>query len=749
MTWKQIPANQPYNRRIWEEELASFLPERIFDVHSHILDDATIPGSGTFSCAGHPMRAYGAQELLADYAAALPGKHVQAMCFGFPDPSYDFDRNNNYVATVCDKQKLFPLRLFDPQNDTPELLRKDLAAGRFVGLKPYPDYVRGDLSQATIHQMLPDWGMEIANEFGSIIMLHIPRPQRLADPLNQQQLIDICSRYPRARVILAHIGRAYFLKNAVGNIAPLAHLPNLYVDLAMVNHWEVMEHLFSIFPRDRILYGSDMPIAIAPGKSVEINDQYTYVTPVPWKLSISDDHGKLQFTSFLYEELRAIKHAVERMKLPRSFVEDLFYGNAQRLLARDEAPHSRGSGARSSERWARRLHDVMPWGSSTCSKAARLMPEEPGVIVRGKGCRVWDADGREYIDFRNSLGPVTLGYGFGPVDEAIRCQLEQGIAFGHPHPLECEVAEMIRDAVPSAQKVRFLKTGGEAVAACIRLARHATGRQHVIQIGYNGWLNSLSAGGRVLPGRSAADAPPGVPQCLSELHHACPWNDIESVRLVMERFSGDVAAVVVAADYADIASGKDFYPAVRRLTREQGTLLVLDEIVTGYRIAIGGVQEYFGISPDLSIFAKGIANGMPLSAYAGRADVMDKLKEVVITSTLGGETLSLAAAKAALEFYRTNDVVGYLWRMGERMWKGFNNLAARHKLPIQARGFWPCPQIVFGPGSAEDIPDRFFRAAYRRGVSLYNVSYVNFSHTEADVDEALDRLDQACGDVKK
>lgn len=746
MTWKQTPANQPHNRRIWEEELESFLPERIFDVHTHILDDGTIPNSGTFSCAGHLMGSYSAQELLADYAAALPGKHVQAMCFGFPDPSYDFARNNNYVATVCNHQDLFALRLFDPKNDTPELLRKDLAAGRFVGLKPYPDYVRGDLAQAAIHQMLPDWAMQIADDLGSIIMLHIPRPQRLADPVNQEQLIDICSRYPRARVILAHIGRAYYLKNAVGHIAPLAHLSNLYVDLAMVNHWEVMEHLFAIFPRDRILYGSDMPIAIAPGKSVEINDQYTYVTPVPWKLSISDDHGKLQFTSFLYEEIRAIKHAVERMKLPRSFVEDLFYGNAQRLLGRVEAPRSR---AHSSDEWARRLHDVMPWGSSTCSKAARLMPEEPGVIVRGKGCRVWDADGREYIDFRNSLGPVTLGYGFAPVDEAIRQQLERGIAFGHPHPLECEVAEMIRDAVPSAQKARFLKTGGEAVAACIRLARHVTGRQHVIQVGYNGWLNSLSVGGRQLPGKSVKVVPPGVPQCLSELHHACPWNDIEAVRLVMEHFSGEVAAVVVAADYADIAAGKDYYPALRRLTQEQGTLLVLDEIVTGYRIAIGGVQEYFGVSPDLSIFAKGIANGMPLSAYVGRAEVMDQLKEVVVTSTLGGETLSLAAAKAALDVYRTHDVVGHLWRIGQRMWQGFNSLVAAHKLPIEAKGFWPCPQVVFGLGSGEGLPDRFYRAAYRRGVSLYNVSYVNFSHKEADVDEALDRLNQACGDLKK
>lgn len=332
MTWKQTPANQPDNRRIWEEELAAFLPERIIDVHTHLWDRGTIPNDGTFSCAGHAIHAYPAEELLADLSAALPGKRCQAVCFGFPSPAYDFARNNRYVASACNHQDLFPFRLLDPQTDTPESLRQQMIDGRFLGLKPYPDYVRGDLSQATVHQMLPDWAMEVANDLGSVIMLHIPRPARLADPLNQEQVIDLCTRYPRVKIILAHVGRAYFLKNALGHIAPLAHLPNLYMDLAMVNHWEVMEHLFQTFPHEHILFGSDLPFAIAPGKSVEINDQYTYVTPVPWKLSISDDHGKILFTSFLYEELRAIRHAVERSGLPRSFVEGLFYRNAQRLL---------------------------------------------------------------------------------------------------------------------------------------------------------------------------------------------------------------------------------------------------------------------------------------------------------------------------------------------------------------------------------------------------------------------------------
>jgi len=299
------------------------------------------------------------------------------------------------------------------------------------------------------------------------------------------------------------------------------------------------------------------------------------------------------------------------------------------------------------QQWFERLQRIMPYGSSTCSKRARYRPEEPGVIVRGKGCRVWDADGNEYIDFRNSLGPITLGYQFPAVDEAIRRQLENGIIFGHPHPLECEVAELLCEVVPCAEQARFLKTGGEAMAACIRLARHVTGRDHVIQIGYNGWLNSLAARGRILPGQTVDSAPAGVPACLAALHHACSWNDMEGVRQAFADYPGEIAAVCVASTYSSTTEGQTFYPALRQLTEEQGSLLVYDEIVTGFRIAIGGAQEYFGVTPDLAVFAKGIANGMPLSAYVGKREIMQQMDKVTVSSTYGGESLSLAAAKAA------------------------------------------------------------------------------------------------------
>ncbi len=392
--------------------------------------------------------------------------------------------------------------------------------------------------------------------------------------------------------------------------------------------------------------------------------------------------------------------------------------------------------------YLQRLRRIMPWGNSTCSKAAVWPPEEPAVLVRGRGCRVWDADGREFIDFKNALGPVTLGYAFAAVDAAIRRQLENGILFSAPHPLEVETAEQLSSLVPWLEQVRFLKTGGEAMAACFKIARAYTGRERILQIGYNGWLNSLAGGAAVLPGRPAAAVPCGVPEALSQLHAALPWNRADEVATVLERHAGEVAAIAVAMDYPGAAAGKMFYPELRRLADQHGCLLIFDEIVTGFRLAHGGVGEYFNVRPDLAVFAKGIANGMPLSAYGGRREVMAVLERAIVSSTYGGETLSLAACSAVLSFYRDHDVIGHLWRTGRRMWDGVEELFRRYGVPARPAGLAPVRFFQWEPGQ-EAVRERVMRAFFRAGVLLYNGGYVNYSHTDDDIDEALSRMEGA------
>lgn len=379
-------------------------------------------------------------------------------------------------------------------------------------------------------------------------------------------------------------------------------------------------------------------------------------------------------------------------------------------------------------------------GSSTLSKAPRLAPEEPSTIVRGQGCRVWDDQGREFIDYRYGLGPVTLGYCHPVVDAAVRDQLTRGMVFGQPTPLEESTAELFCSLVPAAEQVRFLKTGGEANAAIMRIARAVTGRDHVVQIGYQGWVNALAKGGQVLPG-ATADALPGVPADLAALHHPVGWEDRDTLAQVLA--DHDVALVIVSADYVGLPDSLEWYRHLREVTTAHGALLAYDEIVTGFRVATGGVQEWTGVLPDLCVFAKGVANGMPLSVFGGRADLMAGVDDgsIAISSTFGGEALSLAAATAVMTMYRDEAVCDQLWAKGTTLWDGVRDRIAAQGAPFTVRGLPVCPQLGLEPGTDPAVWERFLRGMYAQGISLYNVSYVNLSHDDEAIEATIAAAD--------
>lgn len=330
----QTPQFKEQSRRIFAQEFQDFLPDEILDFHVHVFDRASAPTKEPFNAGGEVRDHYTYDQLQCDLADVYPGRRTAAVCFGIPHVDSDLAANNRYVAAVPDPDRFFALRLFDPHEADHQAVIAELAGGSFRGIKPYVGYPRKpDVNQVEIHDMIPAWIMHAVNDLGQIVMLHIPRKGRLADPLNQRQLVELATSYPKAKIVVAHIGRAYYLKNVLGYLDALKPFDNLYFDLTMVNHWEVIEHLFQTIPAHRILYGTDIPIALAPGKSVEINDQYSYVTPQPWDLSITDTARRITFTSFLYEELRAIKHAVRRCRLSHEFVEGVFSKNGRALLA--------------------------------------------------------------------------------------------------------------------------------------------------------------------------------------------------------------------------------------------------------------------------------------------------------------------------------------------------------------------------------------------------------------------------------
>jgi hypothetical protein len=342
-------AERDYNRKVFDEELNDFIPEKVFDAHVHVVGPNGLPSDRPFSCGGVPLTGYSYGELSADLAMAFPDRETGALCFGLPFPEYDTGSNNGYVGDGADFRRFFPLRLLDARNDTLAGVVEDLDRYGFLGLKPYPNYARpNDIANAEISEMLPDWAMALAHEGRLLVMLHIPRPGRLEDELNRRQIRNLCVRWPGAQIILAHAGRAYYRRGIVGLLDDLRALPNLYFDLAMVQNADVLGYLFREVPSERLLFGSDLPVGLAQGKAVEINHQYTYVTPRPWSLSLYDHDRRLRFTSFLNEELRAIRQAAESARLSRAAVAALFHDNAGELV--DGVPGRRSRPTEENER---------------------------------------------------------------------------------------------------------------------------------------------------------------------------------------------------------------------------------------------------------------------------------------------------------------------------------------------------------------------------------------------------------------
>jgi glutamate-1-semialdehyde 2,1-aminomutase len=235
-----------------------------------------------------------------------------------------------------------------------------------------------------------------------------------------------------------------------------------------------------------------------------------------------------------------------------------------------------------------------------------------------------------------------------------------------------------------------------------------------------------------------------VPAAINSVYRALPWGDIAPFEAAFAELGEQIAAVSVACSYADIELGHQFLADLRTLTTSHGALLIFDEIVTGFRLARAGAQEYFGVTPDLAVFAKGMSNGVPLSAYLGRRDIMEKVRDVVISSTFGGDALGLAAAKAVMGIYQREDVIGTLWAQGRRLHDGIAVLADSVGVPVSVAGLPPVGQLQLPP----EVRVAFEGECLQRGLILYTVLYPNYSHADSDIDAALTVMGEALAAVK-
>lgn len=392
-----------------------------------------------------------------------------------------------------------------------------------------------------------------------------------------------------------------------------------------------------------------------------------------------------------------------------------------------------------SEEQLARARKTIPLGAQTFSKSITQFPQgvSPYFAERAAGSKLIDVDGNEYVDFINSLASVTLGYCDPDVDAAVSAQLKNGVIYSLSHRLESEVAERICDMVPCAEGVRFGKNGSDATAGAIRIARAFTGRDHVLVCGYHGWQDWYI-------GATARNK--GVPEAVRALTHTFPYNDLPALEAKLAELDGKVAAVILEPmNVAWPAPG--YLDGVKKAAHAAGALLVFDETITGFRYARGGAQEYFGVTPDLATLGKGLANGFPLSAVCGRADVMKEMEEVFFSFTMGGEALSLAAAKAVMDKIDREPVMATIKARGEQVLKGVEALIAKHDvghfLAPAGHPAWSFLMISdTSDVSAFEIKTLHLQEIFERGILSLGTHNISYAHSEADVDRLLAVYDE-------
>jgi glutamate-1-semialdehyde 2,1-aminomutase len=412
-----------------------------------------------------------------------------------------------------------------------------------------------------------------------------------------------------------------------------------------------------------------------------------------------------------------------------------------------------------------RARASIPGGVNSPVRAYRGVGGTPPFIARGNGSRIWDADGKAYLDYVCSWGPLIAGHAHPSVLEAVRAAAQDGLSFGAPTEREVEMAELLRRVMPSLELVRLVSSGTEATMTALRLARGHTGRSLIVKFEgcYHGHADSLlvkaGSGALTLGSPDSAGVPPEIASCTLVL----PYNDAEALRRAFEESGGDIAAVIVepiAGNMNMVVPSVAFLEAARRLCSEHGTVLIFDEVMTGFRVALGGAQARFQVRPDLTTLGKVIGGGLPVGAVGGRRDIMERLAPlgpVYQAGTLSGSPVAVAAGLATLELVRAP---GFFERLGAEtlhLAQGLTDAARRRGIAFSAQSVGGMFGMYFRaapPASYDEVMQcdkaaftRFFHEMLARGVyfapSAYEAGFVSSVHSRADIEETLAAADAA------
>jgi glutamate-1-semialdehyde 2,1-aminomutase len=399
-----------------------------------------------------------------------------------------------------------------------------------------------------------------------------------------------------------------------------------------------------------------------------------------------------------------------------------------------------------SNSYLRKAEKLIPALSQTFSKApySYVQGTYPVYLKNGKGSHVFDVDDNEFIDYVLGLGPITLGYSYPAVDNAIKKQLKDGISFSMPHYLEVDLSEKLSKIIPGADMVRFTKTGSDAGTAAIRAARAITKKDKILYWGSGGvwhdWFTTITS-------RNA-----GIPKFNRNLISKFEYNNLEFLKEKFDNWKDQIAAIYMEPMIFEHPKN-NFLKDVKKLAHKNNTVLIFDEVVTGFRYANGGVSEYLGIEPDIAVWGKGIANGMPLGVITGKTEYMRIFESIFYSTSYAGETLSLAAGLAVINEIETKPVIEHSWQIGKKLHEGFNKISANLKLNFKMEGLPIRGSIVCYDENGKPsnlLKSILYQELIQRGVMFGPGGiFVSYSHSDKDIKSTLLSCENAMKFIKK
>lgn len=406
---------------------------------------------------------------------------------------------------------------------------------------------------------------------------------------------------------------------------------------------------------------------------------------------------------------------------------------------------------------------VIPGGVNSPVRAYGAIGIAPRFIDRADGCHIYDVDGKEYVDYIDSWGPMILGHNFPEVKESVLKACEKGLSFGCATAIEVEMAEFICDHIPHVDMVRMVNSGTEAVMSAVRVARGFTGKNKIIKFAgcYHGHSDAMlvSAGSGVMT--SGVPDSAGVPKGCTEDTMTAVYNDLDSVRALMEQADGQTAAVIVEAVGANmgvVPPKKGFLEGLRKLCDEYGALLIFDEVITGFRLAFGGAAEYFGVTPDLVTYGKIIGAGMPVGAYGGRREIMELVSpvgKVYQAGTLSGNPIAMAAGLTQLKYlYEHQEIYKDLEEKGKRLYGGMEKILAEKNLPYHINHVSSLGSLFFTEQEVVDYTSAkssdtkafsgYFKGMLAQGIhmapSQFEAMFLSVAHTDEIIDQTLEAV---------